>query len=54
MNTYANLVNEYNEKIAEIVADKSLTKAECFNRQIALKFSYEEPIAKAFLAEIFA
>ena len=49
MNTYEIVVTEYNNKIATIVADNSLTKAERFVAQVQVKLAYESIIAKAFL-----
>jgi len=52
MTAYEIIVTEYNNKIASIVADNSLTSAQRFIKQIELKTAYETPIAKAFLATI--
>lgn len=54
MNAYEALVNEYNTKINTVYNDQSLTASERFIQQIQLKFAYEEPIATALLAEMFA
>jgi len=52
MTAYEIIVTEYNNKIASIVADNSLTSAQRFIKQVELKIAYETPIAKAFLATI--
>jgi hypothetical protein len=52
MTAYEIIVTEYNNKIASIVADNSLTSAQRFIKQVELKTAYETPIAKAFLASI--
>lgn len=54
MNTYETLATEYNSKIKEIVNNSALTPAEKLNRQVEIKLAYEEPLAKAFLASLFA
>jgi len=54
MNTYEIAVTEYNNKIASIVANKSMTKAERFVAQARLYTEYQPILAKAFLATLQA
>lgn len=53
MNTYEQLVAEYNNKIQTISSNETLTNFEKFCQQAQLRVAYEQPLASAFLASYF-